>query len=81
LIKSLIVNKFKKGMTIIIGEYGYLSRGFDVKNDCNIIVTIITRLELLLIKQDILKIDPYAFMYIQYSKEANVAILRNKKKN
>jgi uncharacterized membrane-anchored protein YitT (DUF2179 family) len=68
-------------MTIIIGEYGYLSRSFDVKNDCNIIVTIITRLELLLIKQDILKIDPYAFMYIQYSKEANVAILRNKKKN
>ncbi|SEA98810.1 Uncharacterized membrane-anchored protein YitT, contains DUF161 and DUF2179 domains [Flavobacterium gillisiae] len=81
LIKSLIVNKFKKGITIVKGERGYLPKSFDVKHDCDIIVTIVTRLELLRIKQDILKIDPYAFMYIQYIKEANGGILRNRKKH
>lgn len=81
LIKSLIVNKFKKGITIVKGERGYLPKSFDVKHDCDIIVTIVTRLELLRIKQDILKIDPHAFMYIQYIKEANGGILRNKKKH
>jgi uncharacterized membrane-anchored protein YitT (DUF2179 family) len=81
LIKSLIVNKFGKGITIIKGERGYLPDNFDVKHDCDIIVTIVTRLELLRIKDEISEIDPHAFMFIHYIKEASGGILRHKKKH
>lgn len=43
-IKSLIVKKFGKGITIIKGERGYLPDNFDTKTDCDIIVTVVTRL-------------------------------------
>lgn len=77
LIKALIVQKFGKGITIIKGERGYLPENFEVKLECDIIVTVVTRLELLRIKEEISKIDPYAFMFIQYIKEASGGILRN----
>jgi uncharacterized membrane-anchored protein YitT (DUF2179 family) len=44
-------NKFRKGITIIKGERGYLPDSFDEKQDCDIIVTVVTRLELLRIKR------------------------------
>jgi uncharacterized membrane-anchored protein YitT (DUF2179 family) len=81
LIKSLIVQKFGKGITVIKGERGYLPDSFDVKSECDIIVTVVTRLELLRIKDAINKLDPHAFMYIQYIKEADGGILRIKKKH
>jgi uncharacterized membrane-anchored protein YitT (DUF2179 family) len=80
-IKSLIVNKFGKGITIIKGERGYLPNAFDVKTDCDIIVTIVTRLELLRIKDAVSQLDPSAFMYIQYIKEARGGILRHRNKH
>ena len=79
LIKTLIVRKFGKGITVIKGERGYLPENFDLKSDCDIIVTVVTRLELLRIKDEINKLDPHAFMYIQYIKEASGGILRQKK--
>ncbi|MNF73431.1 hypothetical protein D3C85_938970 [compost metagenome] len=81
LIKSLIVKKFGKGITIIKGERGYLPQTFEVKSDCDIIVTIVTRLELLRIKEEISKLDPKAFMFTQYIKEASGGILRNLNKH
>lgn len=78
LIKSIIVKKFGKGITIIKGERGYLPSNFEQKHDCDIIVTIVTRLELLKIKDAVNKIDPNAFMFIQYIKEASGGILRKK---
>ncbi|MTH14425.1 YitT family protein [Flavobacterium sp. LC2016-01] len=80
-IKELIVQKFKKGITIIKGERGYLPDSFDEKWDCDIIVTIVTRLELLRIKEEISQLDPHAFMYIQYIKDASGGILRFKPKH
>lgn len=81
LIKSLIVKKFGKGITIIKGERGYLPQTFEVKSDCDIIVTVVTRLELLRIKDEINKLDPKAFMFTQYIKEASGGILRNLNKH
>ena len=81
IIKSLIVKKFGKGITIIKGERGYLPDTFDLRTDCDIIITVVTRLELLRIKDEIKKIDPNAFMFIQYIKEASGGILRNKQKH
>jgi len=80
-IKHLIVKKFGKGITVIKGERGYLPESFDVRSDCDIVVTIVTRLELLRIKDAISKLDPAAFMYIQYIKEASGGILTNRKKH
>ncbi len=80
-IKALIVKKFGKGITIIKGERGYLPDTFDLKSDCDIIITVVTRLELLRIKDEIRKLDPNAFMFIQYIKEASGGILRNKQKH
>jgi len=81
IIKVLIVKKFKKGITVIKGERGYLPESFDVKTDCDIIVTVVTRLELLRIKDQIRILDPNAFIFIQYIKEASGGILRNKNKH
>jgi uncharacterized membrane-anchored protein YitT (DUF2179 family) len=80
-IKALIVQKFGKGITVIKGERGYLPDTFDKKVDCDIIVTVVTRLELLRIKDEIRKLDPHAFMFIQYIKEASGGILRNRQKH
>lgn len=80
-IKSLIVNKFGKGITVIKGERGYLPESFNVKKDCDIVVTVVTRLELLRIKNEISELDPKAFMFIQYIKEASGGILRYRKKH
>ena len=81
LIKELIVKKFGKGITVIKGERGYLPESYHIKHDCDIIVTIVTRLELLRIKDEVRQLDPYAFMFIQYIKEASGGILRHKKKH
>ncbi|MGL2994539.1 YitT family protein [Flavobacterium sp. TSSA_36] len=80
-IKELIVKKFGKGITIIKGERGYLPESFEVKVDCDVIVTIVTRLELLRIKDEIEIIDPQAFTYIQFIKEASGGILRVRRKH
>ena len=45
-------------------------------------MTVVTRLELLRIKEEVnSQLDPDAFMYIQYIKEARVGILRNRAKH
>lgn len=79
--KELVVQKLGKGITVIKGERGYLPESFDVKSPCDIIVTIVTRLELLKIKDEIKLIDPHAFTYIQFIKEASGGILRVKNKH
>lgn len=79
--KELVVQKLGKGITVIKGERGYLPESFDVKSPCDIIVTIVTRLELLRIKDEIKLIDPHAFTYIQFIKEASGGILRVKNKH
>lgn len=79
--KELVVQKLGKGITVIKGERGYLPESFDVKSSCDIIVTIVTRLELLRIKDEIKLIDPQAFTYIQFIKEASGGILRLKHKH
>ena len=41
-IKSLIVQQFGKGITVIKGERGYLPHAFHEKTDCDIIITVVT---------------------------------------
>lgn len=77
-IKSMIVNDFKKGIAVYKGERGYLPNSFDIRQDVDIVVTIITRLELLKIKEAIYDIDDKAFMYVSSVKEARGGVLKKK---
>lgn len=77
-IKSAIVNDFNKGIAVYKGERGYLPGSYDVKQNVDVIVTIMTRLEILKIKEAIYEIDPKAFMYITSVKEAKGGVLKKK---
>lgn len=77
-IKSLLVNKFKKGITVYKGERGYLPGQFEVHTECDVVVTIVTRLELPHIKDKISDIDPQAFTYTYTVKETRGGILKKK---
>ena len=77
-IKSLLVNELGKGITVYKGERGYLPGKFEVRADCDVIVTIVTRLELVTINHEIVKIDPNAFMYTYKIKETLGGVLKRK---
>ena len=77
-VKSFLVNELGKGITVYKGERGYLPGSFDIKTDCEIIVTIVTRLEIKQIEEGVKGIDPKAFMYVQSIKEASGGILKPK---
>jgi uncharacterized membrane-anchored protein YitT (DUF2179 family) len=77
-VKIFLVNELGKGITVYKGERGYLPGSFDLRTDCEIIVTIITRLEIKQIQDAIIKIDPKAFIYVQSIKEAAGGILKEK---
>jgi len=77
-IKSFLVNELGKGITVYKGERGYLPGSFDIRTECEIIVTIVTRLEIKQIEEAVVKIDPKAFMYVQSIKEATGGVLKPK---
>jgi len=77
-IKNFLVNELGKGITVYKGERGYLPGSFDIKTDCEIIVTIVTRLEIKQIQDSLMIIDPKAFVYVQSIKEASGGILKAK---
>lgn len=77
-IKDLLVNELGKGITVYKGERGYLPGSYDIKSDCEIIVTVVTRLEINQIQDAVLKIDPKSFVFVQSIKEAAGGILKAK---
>lgn len=77
-VKDLLVNEMGKGITVYKGERGYLPGSFDIKTDCEIIVAIVTRLEINQIEEAVVAIDPKAFIYIQSINEATGGILKPK---
>jgi uncharacterized membrane-anchored protein YitT (DUF2179 family) len=80
-IKSVIVNDFDKAITVYKGERGYLPGSFEVKSDTDIIVTVVTRLEIFKLKKAIFEVDPNAFIYIQSTKEVSGGIVKRVRKH
>ncbi|NNJ55413.1 MAG: YitT family protein, partial [Bacteroidia bacterium] len=64
-VKSIIVKDFNKAISVYKGERGYLPNSFDVKSDTDIVMTIVTRLEIHRLKEAISVLDPNAFFYVQ----------------
>lgn len=79
MVKSLIVNDFGKAISVYKGERGYLPGNFDVNGECDIIMTIVTRLELHRIKKAVLNFDPKAFVYVQSIKEVKGGLVKKTK--
>lgn len=77
-IKNFLVNELGKGITVYKGERGYLPGSFEVRTESDIIVTIVTRLEIKQIQDALTLIDPKAFIYVQSIKEATGGILKAK---
>jgi uncharacterized membrane-anchored protein YitT (DUF2179 family) len=75
-IKNFLVNEMGKGITVYKGVRGYLPGSFDIKTETDIIVTIVTRLEIKQMQEALLKIDPKVFVYVQSIKEASGGILK-----
>ena len=77
-IKSLIVNDFNKAITTYKGERGNLPGSYGVKHDCDIVVAIVTRLEVHKMKKAIKLKDPKAFMFIQNIREVGGGLTSKK---
>jgi uncharacterized membrane-anchored protein YitT (DUF2179 family) len=81
LVKNIIVNDFNKAISVYKGERGYLPASFNIKHDCDIVMTIVTRLEIHRMRLAILEADPNAFIFIQSIKEVTGGIIKQKVKH
>lgn len=75
-VKELIVKEFGKAISVYKGERGYLPETFHIKHPCDIIMTVVTRLEVHRMKQAIQNIDPNAFFYVQTIKEVKGGVIK-----
>ncbi|MGB1037075.1 MAG: YitT family protein [Bacteroidia bacterium] len=80
-VKEIIVKDFKKAISVYKGERGYLPNSFDVKADCDIVMTIVTRLEIHQLQQALTAVDPTAFFYVQRIKEVKGGVVKSVKKH
>ena len=80
-VKSIIVNDYGKAISVYKGERGYLPGAFDVKEDCDIIMTIVTRLEIHYLQEAISQTDPKAFFFIQRIKEVKGGVGKHTNKH
>jgi uncharacterized membrane-anchored protein YitT (DUF2179 family) len=78
LIKQRLVNELGRSITIYKGERGYLPGKFEISSDCDIIFTVITRLELRKLKNLVYEADPKAFVFANTIKEASGGILKRR---
>ena len=78
LIKQKLVNELGRSITIYKGERGYLPGKFEVSIDCDIIFTVITRLELRKLKNLVYEADPKAFVFANTIKEASGGVLKRR---
>ena len=80
-IKRKLVMDMNKALTIYKGERGFMKASYDISHDCDIIYTVITRLEVRNLKNLVESIDPKAFVFTQSIKEATGGILKQHHKH
>ena len=76
-IREVIINKLGRGVTIYKGERGFGSTGHRNK-ELNIIFTVITRLEVAKLKQEVEQIDRKAFMVMNVITETKGGIIKRR---
>ncbi|MDB5014734.1 MAG: hypothetical protein JWQ25_2936 [Daejeonella sp.] len=78
LIKENLVLKFGRGITVYKGERGFFKESYDISQPCDIIFTVITRLEFRRLRNMVNSIDPNAFVFTNTIKEAAGGILKKR---
>ncbi len=81
IIKYELVNNLGRGITVYKGERGFLPGNFDVSADCDIIFTVITRLEMRKLKNLVYDVDPKAFVFASTIKETSGGIIKRRHKH
>jgi len=79
LIKELIVNDFGKALTVYKGVRGYLPGSNSSIVGCDIIMVVVTRLEIYRIKEAVMKIDPKAFLFMNSINEVKGGVIKQTK--
>lgn len=77
-IKYQLVNKLGRGITVYKGERGFLPGKFEISMDCDIIFTVVTRLELRKLKNLIYEVDPKAFVFANTIRETSGGVLKRR---
>lgn len=80
-IKYELVNKLGRGITVYKGERGFLPGNFEVSTECDIIFTVISRLELRKLNNLVYDVDPKAFVFANTIKEASGGIIKRRHKH
>lgn len=78
LIKHRLVNEMGRGITVYKGERGFLPGKFEQRAECDIIFTVVTRLELRRLKKVVYETDEKAFVFASTIREASGGILKRK---
>lgn len=78
-IKHQLVNNLGRGITVYKGERGFLPESFHVSTQCDIIFTVITRLELRKLKNLISEVDPHAFVFASAIKDTSGGIISRRR--
>ncbi len=77
-IKYQLVNKLGRGITVYKGERGFLPGKFEVSSECDIIFTVVTRLELRKLKNLVHEVDPKAFVFANTIRETSGGVLKRR---
>ncbi|HTS45297.1 MAG TPA: YitT family protein [Puia sp.] len=78
IIKERLVHELGRGITIYKGERGFLPGKFEVFSECDIIFTVISRLELRRLKNLVNDIDSNAFVFANTIKEASGGVIKRR---
>ena len=78
LLKYRLVNEMGCAITVYKGERGFLPGKFDQSAECDIIFTVVTRLELRKLKNVVYNTDDKAFVFASTIREASGGILKRK---
>jgi len=76
-IKEMIINKLGRGITVYKGREGFGKQGHT--DDKNIIYTVVTRLEISRMNNEIHKIDPNAFVIMTAIKDVKGGMIKKRR--
>lgn len=77
-VKRYLVMEMGKGITVYKGERGFMKDSFEMSSECDIIYTVVTRLEVRRLKHAVEAIDDKAFIFSGSVKETAGGILKRK---
>ncbi len=76
-IRLMIINKLGRGVTLYYGKRGYAMEGENLKKT-DVIFSVITRLEIAKLRNEVDKIDPTAFIVMNSIKETKGGVIKKR---